>query len=138
MITASCQFCEDIRKEASGQETLVGVFPTANPIVEAKYLRTLHALVMIQIPFSEEGTDFGIRVAGDGFDNEYISPPPDVIADAVQSCRKFGLLWAALPVQIDLIGSPMELSGYVRLNILLVVGGKETVIGSFTARPPEA
>lgn len=138
MITASCSFCEDVREEVSGQETVVGLFERCEVMMQTSFLSMLQAIVQIHVPFEDRGTEFGV-VATDGSGETIILsvPPPEFKDGVFKNAEAYGLKFAAFPVTIGLLEKPLEIKDTLTLTVYLTVGGERTKIGSFTAIPPD-
>lgn len=135
MITASCQFCEDIRHESSGQNTIIGLFGMADPVVHQPHLSSLYVLVDIHVSMDDRTREFGIRVVNQG-GSHYVTPPQDFVDAVFKDSADYGLGHAVFPVTMSLVEQPVAIIDKFRLAIFLVEDGKDTQIGTFTVLPP--
>lgn len=135
MITASCLFCEDVRAEANGQESWIGVFDAPMVKLNGNVTGRLLAMVTIHVPFEDDTKTFGIRVVDDLGRDHFSSPPAEIVADGVDRARKGGLSSACFPASIDL-GAALGLEAS-SVRVLLSVEGEEALIGTFTIARPE-
>jgi hypothetical protein len=128
MITASCIFYEGARKEATGQETWMGVCDTNQAYFKSGEPNSLFARVTVHIPTNEESGSFAIRLVDDAGTDELLSPSAELVAEGVRLAREGGFEVAALPATINL--SAFSAPQATNLRLYLSVGRRETLIAT--------
>lgn len=131
-------FCEDVRVEASGQETLIGIFGDNLAVTQVPGLMSKMS-IYIRCNFA---SDFDLKTLS----HKFISPSGSVlheipigqkmITDAIEQVRVENS--PMLGIKISAIFAPFAINEYGRHSLLSYVNEEEYLTGfaNITASPP--
>ncbi|MCW1991275.1 UNVERIFIED_ORG: hypothetical protein M2425_002727 [Bradyrhizobium japonicum] len=128
-------FCEDIRREVNGRETLIGVLPTGIRVPELPWqLKRLSLYYRIRLPLDQDTNQkiyidldaAGVTDAGIEADDQGI--PKEVLERAVARARERNAPYVEVIARLRLDGFPIVGEG--RITALLFAG-EEKVVGGY-------
>lgn len=123
-------FCEDIRREQSGQETIIGVFPDniaveSVPMVIPKMGLYLRMHSSLDFPLE----NITLRLIGPSGEEIALSDAGhDLIEKAFESSREKGADFAGIIMRVLLSTVPVQTTG--RFRALIRINSDETPVGT--------
>lgn len=126
-----CLFCEDVREEATGQMTLVGVFPTridveSFPITLPRLV--VHALVRTSIQDPPGSISLRLHLPWEQEPRHFEGPDDDWIAEKASIARESDDSALFLGMEAHL--NPFEIKGPGKIRAFVVIDGTEHRAGS--------
>ncbi|HWK97361.1 MAG TPA: hypothetical protein VNR39_18235 [Pseudolabrys sp.] len=140
-VSASALFCEDIRREATGRETLIGVLPdTYN--VKSLPMRMRRLAIYARIRIDVEHVDLkktisisvlgstGLEISG----GEEGPVPAEVVAHGVERAKEMGLPYATIIGKIRL-DEPVSIPSGGTFKVYLHYADEQELCGLLNIRP---
>ena len=129
-----CLFCEDLREEKKGTDTLIGILPDNITIAEAPAMFTKLALyARIQAPTEKPPSSVSLRLELPGGETVDLGEMPvDKITKAVETARREGAPYIGLILKAIMTGITVDSSG--RLSAIAHLDGEEYLAGTLNVK----
>ncbi len=134
MFSAITLFCEDVREEKSGMNTVVGIFPDnieANKIPFSFAKLAVYTRLILDI--DKEYRDISITLMQPGQEKRILTNvPPDLVAKSKEDARSQRAPIAGIISRTIMAGFKVETEG--RIVVTVGVNGEEHISGTLNIR----